>query len=222
MRVCTDATLFGAMAPVKGGEKALDIGAGTGLLALMLAQLGAGDITAVEITQEAFEEARLNFADSPWPERLHAVHQEIQGFARESRERYQLIISNPPFFDNHSKSPAALRSTARHTDRLPFTDLIAAVDTLLAEDGIFYLLLPVHAVVRFARLASGAGLYLSRRTDYRGYAHNEAKVSALTFTRSPGDVQTRLLTIYSAHRVYSKESEAYLSPFLLRFAGTGS
>jgi tRNA1Val (adenine37-N6)-methyltransferase len=79
-------------------------------------------------------------------------------------------------------------------------------------------LLPVHAVEKFAAAASAAGLYLNRQTDYRGYAHNEAKVAALTFSRTVAVPATRLLTIYEYHRIYTKDSKHYLSPFLLRFS----
>ena len=79
MKVCTDAVLFGAMAPVNRGDRVLDIGAGTGVLSLMAAQLGAAQVTAVELTQQGYEEAQLNFNNSPWADRLKAVHQDIQG-----------------------------------------------------------------------------------------------------------------------------------------------
>ncbi|MES9885934.1 MAG: methyltransferase [Candidatus Sedimenticola sp. 6PFRAG1] len=218
MRVCTDATLFGAMAPVRGGEQVLDIGAGTGLLALMAAQLGAGLVTAVELTEEACDEARHNFSHSPWSDRLEAVHRDIQGFAAATGNKYDLVISNPPFFDSHSKSPATGRNIARHTDLLPYADLIAATEKLLTREGLFYLLIPLHVVDDFCAKAGTAGLYLVRRTDYRGYAHNMPKVSALTFSREQGDFRSELLTIYREERVYSEESTKYLSPFLLRFA----
>ncbi|MET0094917.1 MAG: methyltransferase, partial [Sedimenticola sp.] len=178
MRVCTDATLFGAMAPIRGGERVLDIGAGTGLLALMVAQLGAAGVTAVELTEEAYSEASYNFAQSPWSEQLTAVHQDIQGFAKRCDERFGLVISNPPFFDSHSKSAEADRNAARHTDLLPYVELITAVGSLLSDSGLFYLLIPSHAVERFAQLAAGEGLHLFRRIDYRGYQHNRPKVSA--------------------------------------------
>jgi len=220
MKVCTDAVLFGAMAPVNRGDRVLDIGAGTGVLSLMAAQLGAAQVTAVELTQQGYEEAHINFNNSPWTDRLEAVHQDIQGFAITPRCQYDLIICNPPFFKNHSKTTNFLRKIARHNDLLPFADLIESANQLLSSQGLFYLLLPVHAVEKFSAAASAAGLYLNRQTDYRGYAHNEAKVSALTFSRTVAVPITRLLTIYDSHRIYSKDSEHYLSPFLLRFSKT--
>lgn len=218
MKICTDAVLFGAMAPVKQRDRVLDIGAGTGVLTLMAAQLGAAKVTAVELTQEAYQEANINVNNSPWAERLEVVHQDIQSFALAADQQYDLIISNPPFFENHLKTVDTLRNTARHADQLPFADLIGVAGSLLAPQGLFYLLLPAHAVTKFCAQASASGFYLLNQIDFRGYAHNEAKVSALTFSRIVAVRQIRLLTIYESHKVYSSDSAAYLADFLLRFA----
>lgn len=218
MKICTDAVLFGAMAPVNPGDRVLDIGTGTGVLALMAAQLGAAEITAVELTEEAFKEASINFSNSRWAKNLEAVHQDIQSFALTAVRQYDLIIGNPPFFENHLKTADALRNTARHADQLPFADLIGIAGQLLAPQGLFYVLVPAHAVATFSARAFATGFYLLKQTDFRGYAHNEAKVSALTFSRSASACTSQLLTIYESHNVYSSDSEAYLTGFLLRFA----
>ncbi len=219
MKVCTDSVLFGAMAPIKAGANVLDIGTGTGLLSLMAAQLGAAQVTAVELTLPAYHEALLNFNNSPWANRLCVIHQDIQQFSRyHDAKVYDLIICNPPFFEKHLKTTDALRQTARHTDQLPFEDLVQCVEYLLAETGLFYVLLPAHAVEKFTDLAQSVGLYLNHQTDFKGYEHNDSKVSALRFHRTPQTLCKKLHTIYQAHRIYSKDSETYLADFLLRFA----
>ncbi|WP_260293105.1 tRNA1(Val) (adenine(37)-N6)-methyltransferase [Sedimenticola hydrogenitrophicus] len=218
MKVCTDATLFGAMAPVAGGERVLDIGAGSGLLSLMLMQLGAGRVTAVELAASACRDAAANFAASPWSGRLELVRRSIQAYATDCDRRFDLIISNPPFFEQHTKSGTNLRRLARHADRLPYAELVPIAARLLREDGCFYLLIPVHGVTRVSALAAAAGLRLNGRIDFAGHGHSQAKVAVLSFSRRPELFVSRRLVIYNAPRTYSEESTRYLAPFLLRFA----
>ncbi len=218
MKVCTDATLFGAMTPVAGGERALDIGTGTGLLALILAQSGTASVVGVELDPAAAEEADFNFRQSPWRERLTALRVDVRDYAAKAKERFDLVVCNPPFFQNHSKSSDAARQQARHDDNLPRQDLLAAVDRLLTSEGLFHLLLPTHAVDSFLDMAGARGLYLQCRTDIRGYRRNRPKVAALVFARQPGPALQRTLTIYGEEGGYSPASEYYLSPLLLRFA----
>ena len=219
MKVCTDATLFGAMAPVKPGMRVLDIGTGTGLLALMVAQLGAASITGVEIDQGAGEEAGFNFENSPWRDSLQIVKSPIQDYTNPNECRFDLILSNPPFFQNHSKTLEPQRRRVRHTDLLSYSVLISCVERLLADQGLCYLLLPIHAKETFRQLAlEEAGLHLIAETAIRGHTHNRPKVAALTFCRESRPIRANLLTLYSADRVYSAESATYLKPFLLRFA----
>ena len=153
MKVCTDAVLFGAMAPVNRGDRVLDIGTGTGVLSLMAAQLGAAQVTAVELTQQGYEEAHINFNNSPWADHLEAVHQDIQGFAMTARRQYDLIICNPPFFENHSKTTNSLRKVARHNDLLPFADLIESRRSVIIQSRI---ILPVASCSCGGKICSGS------------------------------------------------------------------
>ena len=146
------------------------------------------------------------------------IHQDIQSFVPADGRQYDLIISNPPFFDNHTKTTESLRNIARHTDRLPYTDLIRICAELLSKEGLLYLLIPATTVEKFSAEALNSGFHLIRQTDFRGYVHKDPKVSAVTYSRTKSKPETKLLTIYQSERVYSDESKHYLSPFLLRFS----
>lgn len=218
MKICTDSLLFGAMAKVKTGDKVLDIGTGTGLLALMLAQMGCKQVTAVEIDQPACREASLNFSRSPWSQQLAAIHQDIQTYAAITTCRYDLIISNPPFFHQHLRSGRLERRMARHGDTLSLADLFDAIEKLLLPHGSFYLLLPDHRVAEAVELAGNKDFFLNREIGIRSYSHKPAKVSALSFSRAKSEYEAETLTVYDATNTYSPASSAYLQPFLLRFA----
>jgi tRNA1Val (adenine37-N6)-methyltransferase len=218
MKICTDSLLFGAMAKVKAADKVLDIGTGTGLLALMLAQMGCQQITAVEMDQPAYREASLNFSRSPWSPHLVAIHQDIQTYATGSTCRYDLIISNPPFFHQHAKSQNPERSMARHGETLSLAELFASVEKLLLPQGSFYILLPVHRVAEAIALARSKAFFLNREIAIRSFSHKPTKVSALSFSMEKSDHEAELLTVYDAPNSYSTASRAYLQPFLLRFA----
>jgi tRNA1Val (adenine37-N6)-methyltransferase len=151
MKVTTDACLFGAWAAeqilhadkptaITAPRKILDIGTGSGLLALMLAQQTSHSIHALEIDQQAFEQARENIHASPWPARIALLHDDVRSFRAELR--YDIIISNPPFYEKELKSGDARKNIAHHGENLALDDLFSRIKHLLAVDGEFYLLLP--------------------------------------------------------------------------------
>ena len=136
MKVGTDGILLGAWADVGDAKSILDIGTGTGLIAIMLAQRSSeAQIHAVEIDDEACEQAATNMANSPWTQRLAAIRSSIQDFVKLSRNHYDLIVSNPPFFTGGTFSNSQDKASVRHTVKLPHGDLLSSVRSLLSKDG---------------------------------------------------------------------------------------
>lgn len=158
MKVGTDGVLLGATAPI-GGPRVLDIGTGTGLVSLMIAQRYFSFpyfIDAIDIVPEAVEQARENFANSPWSAHLHAYQSRLQDW---QSQPYHLIVSNPPYFVDSLKNPDKNRETARHTDTLSYEDLIKHSRRLLAPDGVLQLILPIEAEQEIRRIAAAYDLY---------------------------------------------------------------
>ena len=143
MKVGTDGVLLGAWTNTDNANRILDIGTGTGLIALMLAQRSTANITAVDAEANACEQAKINFYDSPWADRLQLVHSKIQDF--HSDQLFDLIVSNPPYFSGYYSSDNLSRDISRSADiLLPYEDLIAVAQRLLKEDGRLSLILPAN------------------------------------------------------------------------------
>lgn len=178
MKVGTDGVLLGAWADLAGCTKILDIGTGTGLLALMAAQrVPEAIVTAVEIDPEAASQAAGNIAASPWKDRINVVSADI----REYRPgiSFDAILCNPPYFRNSLRCPDKSRSTARHGDTLSFEELALSVQEMLSPDGHFHVVLPYEAVPDFIKASSACGLQLHRQTDVRTKAGKQIKRSLL-------------------------------------------
>ena len=162
MKVCTDACVFGGWADVENDEHILDIGTGTGLLSLMTAQRNKNaKISTVEIEAEAFSQAKENIENSPFADRIEIYHSAIQDFS--SLEKFDCIISNPPFFQSDLRSPDSKINQAHHSDSLTFRVLLSAVNRLLTETGKFNILLPIDESIIFQELAEKSGLVLIRK-----------------------------------------------------------
>ena len=176
MKVCTDACLFGAWAAsdpqVINAHKILDIGAGTGLLSLLLAQANNNaTITAVEIEEAAATEAASNFKLSPWTDQLNLMHDDIQNFGNHANTVYDIIITNPPFYEGDLKSPDENKNTAAHSTALPWNLLIENVAKLLNDSGSFYVLVPTLRAYTMQKLCDTHGLQLVAEV----LVHNTAK-----------------------------------------------
>jgi tRNA1Val (adenine37-N6)-methyltransferase len=164
MKVGTDGVLLGAWAPVEGVQSILDVGSGTGLLGLMLAQRAPeAAITAVEIDQDACLQSLENMQQSPWANRMEVVLGDFRRFARVDNRRYDLIVSNPPYFVGAQPSSIEARNVARHTTQLSYMELIRGVLQLLNPQGRFSLILPAENYQLFSNQALTAGLFEIRR-----------------------------------------------------------
>jgi tRNA1Val (adenine37-N6)-methyltransferase len=190
MKVGTDGVLLGAWAPVNHNPfSILDIGAGTGIIALMLAQrTSAEQIDALEIDEEAYEQAVDNFENSPWGDRLFCFHAGLDEFIEEPEDEYDLIVSNPPFYAEDYKTENDQRDLARFQDAMPFEELIEAADLLLSENGIFAVILPFKEEQKFISLAKEFELYPTKITHVKGTPKSEIKRSLLAFSRNENQV----------------------------------
>ena len=162
MRVSTDAVLLGAWVIPNGSKNILDIGTGSGVIALMLAQKTDARITAIDIDKESTEQARTNVAESTFRDKVEVLHSSFQELARNSSQKYNLIVTNPPYFIDSLKTSSEPRTTARHTDALSFEDLISGVKKMLDQKGKFCLILPTKEAQLFRQMAESKGLYLSK------------------------------------------------------------
>lgn len=158
MKISTDAILLGSMADAHNPSRILDIGTGTGVIALMLAQRFAdAKITGVELDTDAASQAVENMSQSPFAARLALWHGRIQDFSEE--EKFDLIVSNPPYFPDHLKSSDAKRNKALHTDSLSFEELIQKARKLLKDQGKFWIILPPRQLEDWKAQAGDAGFF---------------------------------------------------------------
>lgn len=163
MKVGVDGVLIGAWADVSGATRILDIGTGTGLIALMMAQRNlTALVDAVEIEPVAFQESLFNVEQSSWSERISVECCSFQEWAEKSTLKYDLIVSNPPFFGNGHKAPVESRAQARHNDGLPLDELIAGISCLLAKNGKAALILPSESLEMVKQLVTLNNLFLTR------------------------------------------------------------
>jgi tRNA1Val (adenine37-N6)-methyltransferase len=164
MKVGTDAVLLGSWVNPSNADSILDIGTGTGIIALMLAQRSNAVIDAIDIDNNAFVQASENAAACSWKDHIHVHNISLQQFSLNNEKKYDLIVSNPPYFIDSSKAFEESRSNARHTDQLPYDDLLKGVLTLLNPHGKFYVILPTKESEQFRDLAEQNKLFLTKLT----------------------------------------------------------
>jgi len=220
MKVGTDGVLLGAWTNTDNTSRILDIGTGTGLIALMLAQRSDAIITAVDAEENACEQATINFNSSPWTDRLTIVHSKIQDLNAD--EKFDLVVSNPPYFSGYYSSDDLSRDIARSADiLLSYEDLIASAKRLLKEAGRLSLILPADQQERIIAIANQFGLTLSRLTFVKTKSTKEAKRILMEFVNDLSDTEVieDELIIQSADngRVYTQEYINLTKNFYLAF-----
>lgn len=219
MKVGTDGVLLGAWAPItENTYSILDIGAGTGLIALMLAQRSSADqIDALEIDEDAYEQCVGNFENSPWSDRLFCYHAGLDEFIDEPEDEYDLIVSNPPFHTENYFSGDEKRDAARFTESLPFEDLVEAADLLLSENGVFAVIIPFASEENFITLAHNFDLFPVKITRVQGTPTTEIKRSLLAFSRhETKNFPTDELVVEIGRHHYTAEYIALTKDFYLK------
>ena len=219
MKIGTDGVLLGAWTPIENNPfSILDIGAGTGVIALMLAQRSnAEQIDALEIDEEAYEQSVDNFENSPWSDRLFCFHAGLDEFVEEPEDEYDLIVSNPPFYTDDYKSDNEQRDLARFADAMPFEDLIEAADLLLSENGIFAVIIPYKEEQNFLALAKDYELYPLKITRVKGTPTTEIKRSLLAFSRNENaSIAIDELIIETSRHQYTTEYIELTKDFYLK------
>lgn len=219
MKIGTDGVLLGTWAPIENNPfSILDIGTGTGIIALMLAQRSeAQQIDGLEIDEEAYEQATDNFENSPWNDRLFCFHAGLDEFVEEPEDEYDLIVSNPPFYSEDYKSDNEKRDLARFQDAMPFEDLIEAADLLLSENGIFAVIIPFKEEEDFIALAKDFELFPVKITRVKGTPTTAIKRSLLAFSRNEiSNLTVDELIIETTRHIYTPEYIALTKDFYLK------
>lgn len=219
MKIGTDNVLLGAWTPVDNHpSRILDIGAGTGILSLMLAQrCNAETIDAVEIDENAYIECTENFENSPWGDRLFCYFASFQEFVTEmDDEPYDLIISNPPFYTSEYKTEQTARNQARFEDALPFDTLIEGVSKLISNKGTFAVIIPFSEHDKFVVRASDYRLYPFKMTHIKGNANADVKRSLIAFSKTKQPCVIDLMIIEKERNVYTDKYIELTKDFYLK------
>jgi len=222
MKVGTDGALLGAWTSIKNNPNSiLDIGTGTGLIALQLAQRSnASTIDALEIDNNAFEQAVENFENSDWGDCLFCYHASLQEFTQEVDEQYDLIVTNPPFYNDEFETNNKARNTARFTSSLSFEDLLSSVSKLLSENGTFSVIIPFKEEEKFIAIADKHLLFPNRICRVKGNPLSEIKRSLLEFSFRKSEIRIENLTIEIERHQFTVKYIELVKDFYLKMIST--
>lgn len=215
MKVCTDSCIFGAYIDPGKAQNIMDIGSGTGLLSLMLAQKSTAVIEAVEIETDAAKQSEENFKNSKWNDRLYVFNSSIQNFSAGATKKYDLIISNPPFFTNHLLSPNPKLNKAIHNTSLSFKELSECVASLLSQDGKFYVLLPAYEASVLEEIFRELNLFLQHRLEIKDKSEGKIIRVIDSYSSLPATSTTESFIIKNSEGQYTSEFSELLRPYYL-------
>ena len=212
LKVGTDSMLLGSLCNWNNPKRLLDIGTGTGVLALMCAQRFAWDeVIGLEISEPAFKDARINAANNPFPSEIKLINQAVQEYS--PAEGFDAIISNPPFFENSSKNPNEQKSLARHTDSLSFTELIQSISRLLTNTGKAWIIVPFESKESIIQLATEYDLFPADLITIFGKPGKPARM-ILSFSKVQQEVLSSSLCIRTENNgAYTKEYKVLTKDF---------
>ncbi|MFT5215395.1 MAG: tRNA1Val (adenine37-N6)-methyltransferase [Glaciecola sp.] len=218
MKIGTDAVLLGAWTSVNQEPfSVLDIGAGSGVIALILTQRSNAElIDAIEIDDDAYEQCTENFENSSWNDRLFCYHTSLKEFTEEIEDKYDLIVSNPPFYSDDYKSDNKQRDLARFEDALPFNHLLESVSNLLSKNGVFSVVLPFKEEEKFIALATKSKLLSNRILRVKGNPSSEIKRSLMQFSFTECEVEIGELIIETERHQYTQDYINLTKDFYLK------
>lgn len=223
MKIGTDAVLLGAWTSLTNDPfSILDIGAGTGILSLMLAQRASemrshiDIIDAIEIDDDAYEQCVDNFEASPWGDLLFCYHASLEEFVEDIEDKYDVIICNPPFYSENYKTENPSRDLARFQDAMPFEHLVESASKLLSEKGTFSVIIPFTEEETFSALASKFNLFPSRILHVKGNPSSEIKRSLMEFSFSKNTTEITDLIIETERHQYTEDYINLTQDFYLK------
>jgi tRNA1Val (adenine37-N6)-methyltransferase len=218
MKVGTDGVLLGAWASVAGAEKILDVGTGTGVIALMMAQRSLAEITGIEIEKMAAEEAMENVQNSLWSNRIKIQNISFQEFVKTTNEKFDLIVSNPPFFSNSQKSKCEHLAMAKHNHLLSLPELVQKSFKLMSPNGKLAVILPVSEAEKIIRITEKEGLYNHRMTEVRPNNLKPPHRYLLEFGKTLGSVKEEIIPIHTSEdNEFTEKYKALTRDFYLNF-----
>lgn len=218
MKVGTDAVLLGAWVNATNAKTILDIGTGTGIISLMLAQKSEALIDAIDLDRNAYMQAQENIGCCKWSDRIQVHHISLQQYAINAKHKYDLIVSNPPYFVDSSKALEESRTNARHTDQLSFSDLLDGVLKLLSPAGKFYVILPTKESQLFREMAEEQKLYLTKLTRVITRTDKPEKRLLMKFEFVQAPLQEDSITIEQDERhIYTEQYKELTKDYYMAF-----